>query len=588
MKKIIVLAALALVPFAPAFGSELHYQSITAVSGDTIEITDRSPGGNTVYQCSSSGTCKTSDGNTLFEDLPNQSTYTKSANGKYGYQTIPLPYNGTTYTIIIFYELTQDSATAIDFTVASGTILKSNFSPSGEQFVMVLASGDVTMRDIKDHTTHSATIDQTELPFFIISEEGTYLSTYNYVSKVHKLLNIKSDTLHTVAGSAGYVAFNQSETKAAFSRNTDDFKNLYEVSLSDQTEQAIATGDFLVEDYLYANDTLYYTANKRTPLSWHLYDDTGAVIDTNVSYGDYLKDINGHLAYLKTTGKTTDVYLYKDETKVRLDAAPDSAAADIVRRETTIKGTTAAILTPKDGKVDDVFIWLHGGPQRQTSLMYHPYLSYAVYDELLEDIVAAGNLVIKLDYTGSWGYGQDYIDALSGKIGRIEMDDVAAAIDYAKDEYDVSDVYVIGNSYGGYMAFQAANMLTDDVDGIVSINGVSNWYSLMSQIPSSIFAPLFGGAPNAANLQTYLAASVFTNVDEIPDDLPLVTIYGTEDKTVPVAQSTEYEIFMKREGKNVLLTALAGEEHIIRSRENLDKMCAAIEDGLDLKYNICN
>lgn len=585
MKKLLLLAILLAAPLSPAVAGELHYQSITAVRGDTLEITDKSPGGTKVYHCATSGSCEAAATGSLFSDLTGAATYTKSANGRYGYQSVLLPYEGTTYTIYIFAALEGDTATPVDFTLSTAPVTKSNFSPSGEQFVMVMNDGTVKMRDLKENKTYTATIDQTELPFFIISEDGTYISTYNY-SGVHKLLNIRTNTMNTVPGSAGYVAFNQSESEIAFSRTQNGFKNLYKMSLDTNAVTPVATGSFLVEDYLYSDDTLYYMANKATPLSWHLYNAAGTVIDTNVSYGDYLKDIDGALAYLKTTGKTTDVYLYGG-TKTKLDAAPASPAVSLNRKEVRIAGRTAAVLTPTDSKTNDVYIWLHGGPQRQTSLAYHPYLSYAVYDELLENMAAAGNVVVKLDYTGSWGYGQGLIDVISGKIGKIEMDDVDNTIAYAKKKYDVDNVYIIGNSYGGYMAFQAANVMPRKVDGIVSINGVSNWYSLMSEIPSSIFAPLFGGAPNASNLQTYLDASVFTNVDDIPDDLPLVTIYGTEDKTIPPKQSTEYATFMEREDKNVALTALSGEEHIIRTRANLDKMCEAIEEGLDLDYSIC-
>jgi hypothetical protein len=40
-----------------------------------------------------------------------------------------------------------------------------------------------------------------------------------------------------------------------------------------------------------------------------------------------------------------------------------------------------------------LIIWLHGGPERQTSVGYHSYLSYGVYDEMLERFVRAGEKI---------------------------------------------------------------------------------------------------------------------------------------------------------------------------------------------------
>jgi dipeptidyl aminopeptidase/acylaminoacyl peptidase len=115
------------------------------------------------------------------------------------------------------------------------------------------------------------------------------------------------------------------------------------------------------------------------------------------------------------------------------------------------------------------------------------------------------------------------------------------------------------------------------VDGIISINGVADWYGLVQAIPSSPFKDLFGGVPDLNTLPLYLTASAFTNYEDI-DDQPMLVIYGSEDKTVPAGQSRQYAEFMEEYDKNVNLLELTGAEHVITRRENLIEMCEAVRD----------
>lgn len=593
MRTLLLCAGFMMIIPPVAAADEIHYQTIESVfAGDSIIIHDNGPHGEEYYLCDIEGGCADIENDTA-RDLTTLQAYMGSVSEQGRYATLQIPVG--TGALLLILDIEGGFAIAGSVPIV-GTVVEQAFSPDETTFIAITADGTVTAHDLATEETRTTTIAQTELPFFRVSYGGDYLSAYSYANGAHRIWSTHTGDMTEVAGAPSYVEFNESETEAAFLVENDGHRNLSVASGFGegvlQTEQ-VASGSFTVEDYLYVGDKLFYMANAESPLTWSIYqgDDDAPIVAEGASYGDYMKRIDGKLAYLKIEGKNANVYLYDPAsgTHTRLDAAPQSEAEpSITRDEIEIAGVTAALLAPEDPEDDaNLFIWLHGGPQRQTSLGYHPYLSYAVYDELLEKLAAGGNHVLKLDYSGSYGYGEDFLERLNGRVGTIEIDDVEQAIDEFTETHDIDNVYLIGNSYGGYMAFRALNDHYDDIDGIVAINGVSDWYGLITTIPSSPFSQLFNGSPNQQNLELYRNASVFTNVGEIDDETPILVFYGTEDKTVPTRESTEYVEFMRANDKNVTLTAFEGEEHVLRERETLTELCEGIADGFSLENVSC-
>jgi dipeptidyl aminopeptidase/acylaminoacyl peptidase len=185
------------------------------------------------------------------------------------------------------------------------------------------------------------------------------------------------------------------------------------------------------------------------------------------------------------------------------------------------------------------------------------------------------------------GYGKEFIEALHKNIGIADIADIDRAIDELKRDLGVKKVYLIGNSYGGYLALKGIADLSHKVDGAISINGVSNWYSLISRIPSSPFSKLFEGSPDLTNLQAYFSSEVFSGLVNNVRNEPIVVVYGERDSTVPVWQSTEYIEFAKAKGKNVTALALPTEDHILRERASLDLLCSTVKQALNQSRLTC-
>jgi dipeptidyl aminopeptidase/acylaminoacyl peptidase len=112
---------------------------------------------------------------------------------------------------------------------------------------------------------------------------------------------------------------------------------------------------------------------------------------------------------------------------------------------------------------------IHGGPQGA----WGDDWSYRWNPELF---AANGYVVIMINFHGSTGYGQKFIDAINGDWGGAPFEDLMKGLDYAEKTYPFIDKdreCALGASYGGYMA----NWLlghTDRFKCIVSHDGMFN------------------------------------------------------------------------------------------------------------------
>jgi dipeptidyl aminopeptidase/acylaminoacyl peptidase len=95
-----------------------------------------------------------------------------------------------------------------------------------------------------------------------------------------------------------------------------------------------------------------------------------------------------------------------------------------------------------------VKFFLKGGPQ----IAWGDLWSYSGNFELW---AANGYVVITINYHGSTGYGQKFIDAVNGDWGGAPFEDEMKGLDYAENTYPFIDKdreCAIGSSWGGFMA----------------------------------------------------------------------------------------------------------------------------------------
>jgi dipeptidyl aminopeptidase/acylaminoacyl peptidase len=354
------------------------------------------------------------------------------------------------------------------------------------------------------------------------------------------------------------------------------------------------TKGYTVSDFLLSDPrTLLYLANRATPLRFDLYsyDLVSGALKTvvlNASYSPILKRAGDLVFVNQLTSWGSQVMAYNPKSGVLRALPVPSGTFTTLKPGTDITlpgGVHGALLLPDNfnPKSPHKFVvWLHGGPYRQTSLGYHPYYSYGVYDWMLEGLRASGVLVLKIDYSGSFGYGRPFAESLQNNVGVKDVKDVLAAVSSLKAKYNISETHLMGVSYGGYLALRSLVEKPTSFASAISINGVSDWLTLVNNNPSTIFAADFKGPLTVANEAIYDRASIWAKLPTLTTQ-KVVLLHSTADSEISFSQSTKLEGILKSSGKNVQLTRLEGDDHVFGLNASAVTVCTTAFQTLGLE-----
>jgi dipeptidyl aminopeptidase/acylaminoacyl peptidase len=156
--------------------------------------------------------------------------------------------------------------------------------------------------------------------------------------------------------------------------------------------------------------------------------------------------------------------------------------------------------------------------------------------------VDAGFVVVEVNYRGSTGYGSTWRDAIEGRPGTTELEDVAAVLArcVADGIADPSRCVVEGWSWGGYLALLAAGTMPQSwaasLAGVPVADYVTAYADEMEQLRAFDRA-LFGGSPDDVP-DTYRRASPLTYIDEVR--APVLVLAGENDPRCPIQQVDNY------------------------------------------------
>jgi dipeptidyl aminopeptidase/acylaminoacyl peptidase len=185
---------------------------------------------------------------------------------------------------------------------------------------------------------------------------------------------------------------------------------------------------------------------------------------------------------------------------------------------------------------------IHGGPQGA----WRDDWSYRWNAELF---AANGYVVIMINFHGSTGYGQKFIDAINGDWGGAPFEDLMKGLDYAEKTYPFIDKdreCALGASYGGYMADWILGH-TDRFKCIVSHDGQFNTTSTWGTTEELWFQEWeFKGTPYT-NREMYdkwsphLSASNFKT--------PTLVVHGQRDYRLDVSEG--FQLFTTLQRMNV-------------------------------------
>jgi dipeptidyl aminopeptidase/acylaminoacyl peptidase len=226
------------------------------------------------------------------------------------------------------------------------------------------------------------------------------------------------------------------------------------------------------------------------------------------------------------------------------------------------------------GKKYPVKFLIHGGPQGA----WGDDWSYRWNPELF---AANGYVVIMINFHGSTGYGQKFIDAINGDWGGAPFEDLMKGLDYAEKTYPFIDrdrECALGASYGGYMANWVLGH-TDRFRCIVSHDGMFNTDSAWGTTEELWFNEWeFKGTP-WTNREMYrkwsphLAATSFKT--------PTLVIHSQLDYRLDVSEGLQLFTTLQRLGVPSKVLYFPDEGHWILKPQNSQLWWKTVNDWVD-------
>jgi dipeptidyl aminopeptidase/acylaminoacyl peptidase len=205
---------------------------------------------------------------------------------------------------------------------------------------------------------------------------------------------------------------------------------------------------------------------------------------------------------------------------------------------------------------------LHGGPGAADSMAFrfdHQYWA------------GLGYAVLRVNYRGSVGYGEEWQACLRGEWGPREHADLMAGIDHlvAEGVADPQRLFITGFSYGGVMTNWAVGH-TDRFRAAVTEHGMWDYRSMFGHGDTNMHWQDGWGLP-WQNPEGYRRSSPMTSADHIAT--PLLITAGEKDWRCPVAQAEQLHAAVVRRGVPTELVVYPGEHHAqTRPARSLDRI----------------
>jgi dipeptidyl aminopeptidase/acylaminoacyl peptidase len=239
---------------------------------------------------------------------------------------------------------------------------------------------------------------------------------------------------------------------------------------------------------------------------------------------------------------------------------PDSGTGIGVAHALVYPPTNPEVTAPA-GELPPLLVLVHGGPTSAAT----PVLALAV-----QYWTSRGFCVADVDYRGSTGYGRRYRDALQGRWGEVDLDDVVACARFLADagRVDPARMAIRGGSAGGYTTLAALTMRPGVFTAGASHYGVADLGALAAETHKFESRYLDGlVAPWPSGRDVYDARSPINHVDAL--DTPLAVFQGDEDAIVPPDQAETIVAALREKGVPHAYLLFAGEQHGFRKAANI-------------------
>jgi dipeptidyl aminopeptidase/acylaminoacyl peptidase len=217
---------------------------------------------------------------------------------------------------------------------------------------------------------------------------------------------------------------------------------------------------------------------------------------------------------------------------------------------------------------------IHGGPQGA----WGDDWSYRWNPELF---AVNGYVVIMINFHGSTGYGQKFVDAINGDWGGAPFEDLMKGLDYAEKTYPFIDKdreCALGASYGGYMANWVLGH-TDRFKCIVSHDGMFNSVSAWGTTEELWFNNWeFKGTPYT-NPEMYKKWSPRNAAKNFKT--PTLVIHGQLDYRLDVSEGLQLFTTLQTMGVPSKMLYFPDEGHWVLKPQNSQLWYKTVNDWVD-------
>lgn len=205
------------------------------------------------------------------------------------------------------------------------------------------------------------------------------------------------------------------------------------------------------------------------------------------------------------------------------------------------------------GAPGPLLVRVHGGPTGQHQVTWNARSAF---------LLARGWSVLEVDPRGSTGWGRAYAQALTGRWGRLDVDDVVAGIRAAGERGwgDPARTAIMGGSSAGLVALSVLAHHPGLCAAGIDLYGVVDLFELdetTHRFEAHYNPRLLGALPAAA--AEWRDRSPITHAAAIED--PLLVLYGGADQVVVPAQSERLVALLEARGAVVEHHRYEGEGH---------------------------
>ncbi|MES2127146.1 MAG: alpha/beta fold hydrolase [Pseudomonadota bacterium] len=213
-----------------------------------------------------------------------------------------------------------------------------------------------------------------------------------------------------------------------------------------------------------------------------------------------------------------------------------------------------------------VFLRTYGGPHSQ-------FVQRKWGSDFDQFMAQQGYIVFRLDNRGSSRRERAFTDAIYQELGKNEVADQVAGIDWLGQQayVDAKRIGVFGWSYGGFMTLRLLEAASDKIAMGVSVAPVTDW-----ALYDTHYTEQFMGGTPKSDPAAYLKSGVFAHLDGLKS--PLLLVHGMADDNVLFTNTTRLiDSLVNRNVKFDLMT-YPGAKHGISSRAGQRHVYGTIAD----------